>query len=111
MGKSALLLNYYVRHIRAILRPYKLILLPLSRDLVPLLEHIDKSARSITVLLLDGLDEDPQAVHDPPAKLMQMVNVTAEFRSVVITCRTQFFTKDADIPSLTPVITDVRRIW
>jgi hypothetical protein len=43
------------------------------------------------VLLLDALDEDPEALGRINARLQEVLEATVNFRRVIITCRTQFF--------------------
>ena len=49
----------------------------------------------MTILLLDGFDEDKYAVEDYVNRLIEICNETELFYKVIITCRTQFFS-DSD---------------
>lgn len=51
----------------------------------------DVGPRNKTVLLLDGLDEDPRAWGRPVERLTDLLQATKAFRQVIIACRTQFF--------------------
>src|ERR1051325_9210624 len=97
MGKTSALLNYYARHIRRWRKPYKLVLIPLG---IPdaderILKVADKHE---TVLFLDALDEDTLAIVDHVERLRILLNATRDFQRVLISCRTQFFSKDEEIP-------------
>lgn len=101
MGKTTALLNYYVKHLKRWRKPkYSLALVPLSDanadDQINAIEN-----RSNTVLLLDALDEDTLAVVDYRERLRLLLSATSAFRAVVISCRTQFFSKDEEIPKQT----------
>lgn len=104
MGKTTALLNYYVRHLRRWRKSeYKLALVPLSNS------NADDQIKGIsdqrdTVLFLDALDEDTSAVTDHRDRLRVLLKLTSEFRAVVISCRTQFFSKDEEIPRETGII-------
>jgi hypothetical protein len=99
MGKSSLLINYYVRHIRSKRkkRSFSITLIPLGIPNVA--DHIKKvTNRENTVLFLDALDEDTLAIADHKSRLAELLQQTSEFRHVLITCRTQFFLSDEEIP-------------
>lgn len=99
MGKTAFLLNCYVRFVWKFisLRKCQLFLFHLGR------KNIDSQIAAIeqkanTILLLDALDEDTKAVKNHRARLESLSPVLQEFRQVIITCRTQFFGSDEEIP-------------
>lgn len=100
MGKTSSLLNYYVRHIRHWRKPYKLVLIPLG---IP--DADDRIAavtdKHETVLFLDALDEDTLAIIDHVERLRILLTATRDFHRVLISCRTQFFSKDEEIPKET----------
>ncbi len=104
MGKTTALLNYYAKHLRKWLKPkYKVALVPLSNP------NADDQIQAIedqpnTVLLLDALDEDTLAMVDYKERLRLLLKATAAFRTVVMSCRTQFFSKDEEIPKQTGII-------
>ncbi len=60
--------------------------------------------RSNTILLLDALDEDRAAVENHRARLNSLLKLTDGYRTVAITCRTQFFPKDEEIPLETGIL-------
>ena len=100
MGKTSFLLNYYARHLRLRRRKFELALVPLGIPDVD--ERIAKiktqSAPKNTVLFLDALDEDTLAIVDHAARLRDLLKLTRDFQKVLITCRTQFFPKEEEIP-------------
>ncbi|MCP5112363.1 MAG: hypothetical protein GY953_16180, partial [bacterium] len=105
MGKTSFLLNYYAWHRRGWRRRkrFRLALVPLNRP------EADQWIREIpdqrhTVLFLDALDEDRQAISDHRERIKELVELTKDFKSTVITCRAQFFPKDEEIPTETGII-------
>ena len=105
MGKTTLLINLYRRYKRRYClnanRPIHL--LPLSHKSV--MEKIAEiENRKNTVLLLDAFDEDPKAVKDHEARIVEIAEATEEFHKVIITCRTHFFSKDTEEPNQTNIM-------
>ena len=106
MGKTTFLINLYLRYISQFVKPpYQIRLFPLGYP------HIDEKITSIpehdkkhTILLLDAFDEDIHAVQDYQARLQTIITLAAEFREVVITCRTQFFPSEVEEPRETGVL-------
>jgi hypothetical protein len=108
MGKTSALLNYYVRHLRRWRKPFDLAVVPLGdKRADEILAAIEN--KQDTSLFLDALDEDPAAIRDLPARLDRIVDLTRDFRSVLITCRTQFFSSEQEMPRRVGVLRfDVR---
>ena len=103
MGKSSALINYCARHLRKWRKPYKVELIPLGTSDAD--ERIAKiENRRGTVLFLDAFDEDVLAIADHAERLRLLIKVTKDFRKVVITCRTQFFPKDDELPTRTGIL-------
>jgi hypothetical protein len=103
MGKTSALINYYVRHLRRWRKGYKLAVVPLG------IPDADDKIKAIedkpnTVLFLDALDEDTLAMVDHVERLRMLLKDTREFPRLLVTCRTQFFNKDEEIPSETGVL-------
>ncbi len=104
MGKSSFVLNYYSHNQR----------LPKSRRqrlaVVPLgipnaAQAINKIAnKKNTVIFLDAFDEDSRAIKDHRKRLDELMKLCAPFKRVLITCRTQFFPRDEEIPKDTGII-------
>lgn len=59
--------------------------------------------KSSCILLLDALDEDVKAISDGRKRLEELLEMASDFQSVVITCRSQFFSDDHAIPVETPI--------
>jgi hypothetical protein len=97
MGKSSFVLNYYARHCRKFWSPFKLAVVPLgAADANELISAVP--AKSETVIFLDAFDEDTSAINNHKDRLQELIRLTEDFRHVMITCRTQFFLKDDEIP-------------
>lgn len=97
MGKTSALINYYARHLRRFRKPFNLCLIPLG------IPDADERIAAIkdragTVLFLDALDEDTLAIVDHVERLRTLLQSTRDFERVLISCRTQFFSKDEEIP-------------
>lgn len=97
MGKSAFIINYYARNIsrRWRRRKFDIALLPLG------IPDVDKRIGNIpeqsnTVLLLDAFDEDPLAIADRGERLKDLLELTRNFKKVLITCSTRFFPKNEE---------------
>ncbi|MCI0692556.1 hypothetical protein L0337_11205 [candidate division KSB1 bacterium] len=68
-------------------------------------DHIRKVADpKDTVLLLDAFDEDTRAIQNYRERLKQLLDLGKDFRQVLITCRTQFFQREEEIPRETGII-------
>ena len=104
MGKTTFLVNLYLGYVS---RPIKNLfgsnedqgmkLFPLgSPDIWKDIEKIEN--KRDTILLLDAFDEDIKAVDDYDARMKEILETTKEFKQIVITCRTQFFPSDKEIP-------------
>ncbi|NUO80095.1 DUF1566 domain-containing protein [candidate division KSB1 bacterium] len=103
MGKTSFLLNYFARYLRKGKRGFALQLVPLGiPDADARIATIAKKEK--TVLLLDALDEDTLAIVDHAARLRDLVKLTRDFQKVLITCRTQFFPKEEEIPRETGIV-------
>ncbi len=103
MGKSSFVLNYYDHNRRKWWGRYKLAVIPLGHARA--LEKVKEIGRpKETILFLDAFDEDPRARADYAARLDELMDACGEFRRVLITCRTQFFPKDAAIPKVAGMV-------
>lgn len=103
MGKTSALLNYYARHVKRFRRPYHIALIPLG------IPDADKRIGAIsdkenTVLFLDALDEDTLAIVDHSERVRMLLQLGHDFKRIVITCRTQFFARDEEIPKRTAIL-------
>ncbi len=103
MGKTSFCLNYYVWHQRHKRRLFDLFVLPLGiPDVEDRISNIAKPGN--TVLFLDALDEDTLAISDSRERLKTLLEATRTFRKVLVTCRTQFFATDEEIPKETGIV-------
>ena len=113
MGKTTFSLNLYRKYNsykRYIFKKnkYNLALIPLGYDNAD--EHINNLKQSNnhlnTILILDALDEDNKAIVNSIKRLKSIIELTKEFRFVIITCRTQFFNNE----NLEPKATNIPRL-
>lgn len=98
MGKTALCLNFFLREQRKKAAARKSIaVVPLGRaDALEQIKAIDRKTE--TVLFLDALDEDTQAIRDCGTRLNTLMEATTDFKAVTLTCRDQFFLDDVSVP-------------
>lgn len=104
MGKTTFLLNLFAREQKRAKKSRKpMAIVPLGRpDAVDQVKAI-QNKRS-TLLLLDALDEDTAAIKDHRSRLDELMRVSGDFKALILTCRTQFFSNDEDIPSETGIL-------
>lgn len=105
MGKTSFLLNFFFRNYsRVFRRPRNLLLVSLARPgAEEIIKSLDVKRQAGTILLLDALDEDVDARGRVTDRLGSLLLKASTYRGVIITCRSQFFRSDADIPSQTGV--------
>ena len=107
MGKTTFCLNYY-SHLTKKFPEFYVALVSLSReDALATIEQVGQKSK--TILLADALDEDPNLGADARERLTEILKAAADFRAVIITCRSQFFLSDDLIPKETPLATIVGR--
>ncbi len=106
MGKTALLVNLYLKYKRRFFNDYKIKLLHFG-ELDIDKKIIETGNENKTILLLDAFDEDKQAINNYTERIDVIINKirNANIPKVVIACRIQFFTSQqkepdgvADIP-------------
>jgi hypothetical protein len=99
MGKTSFVLNYYADHWRHWRKRQRFDLAVVPLGIPKADEHIRKIANpNNTVLFLDAFDEDTRAIEDHRERLGQLLELSQEFRQILITCRTQFFLREEEIP-------------
>lgn len=111
-GKTTLLINLYYRYkYKFWMRPkFDIILLYLGKnDTLELIKKIEHRDKIKTILLLDAFDEDYKAVKDYKSRLAEIINEVADFKAVVISCRTQFFNSEEEEPSATNIYSPAAR--
>jgi formylglycine-generating enzyme required for sulfatase activity len=103
MGKTSFLVNYLVRNEKkpSGREPMTLIALGQSRA-TEQIAALDESTRQKSVLLLDSLHEDPGAAEDPGRRLLELLELSRDFRRVIITCRNEIFPSLDDAPDELP---------
>ena len=103
MGKSSFVLNYYARNQRLPKRKrQRLAVVPLG--IPDAEEYIAKIKQPRdTVIFLDAFDEDTKAIKDHRGRLLDLMHACRHFKRVLITCRTQFFASDIEIPRETGI--------
>jgi len=103
MGKTSFLLHYYARNRRTrSSKKQRIALLPLGRPDV--LERIARiELKRETVIFLDAFDEDTSAIIDHRSRLEELMKACSDFRRVVVSCRTQFFPSDEEVPRQTGI--------
>ncbi|PYS98394.1 MAG: hypothetical protein DMF63_16040 [Acidobacteria bacterium] len=104
MGKTTFLINLFMRH--TVRRLWNLLhdfpspgvrLFPLGApDIWEAIDQIENKQE--TILLLDAFDEDVNAVEDHEGRMAEILERTQKFKKIVVTCRTQFFPSDKEIP-------------
>jgi len=113
MGKTTFSLNLYRKYNsfwRYLLgkNKYDISLIPLGYDNAD--QHISElknnNAHLNTILILDALDEDNNAIVNSNNRIRELIDLTKEFRFVIITCRTQFFNNE----NLEPKSTNIPRL-
>jgi formylglycine-generating enzyme required for sulfatase activity len=100
-GKTTFALNYYARSERLKNKNYQVALIPLGHEKVDTyIEDLKKPEidPSKTVVILDALDEDTLALVDHNERLKSLMKSCEGFKRVIITCRTQFFRAENEIP-------------
>lgn len=97
MGKTSCLINYYAQNQKRRSVRHRIALISLGRpDADKYIEEIDQQNQ--TVLFLDSFDEDTSAIDDYQSRLETLIEMSRNFKRVIITCRTQFFMSDEEIP-------------
>jgi hypothetical protein len=103
MGKSSFVLNYYARNQRLPKRQrQRLAVVPLGiPDADEYIARISEPQN--TVIFLDAFDEDTKAIQDHRKRLLEIMHACRHFKRVLITCRTQFFPREEEIPRETGI--------
>lgn len=103
MGKTAFTINYLVHNYQRNRGKRKQIaLVHLGvKDADDLISKMPDQEH--TIIILDALDEDVKAISDHRTRVEDLMLACRSFRKVIITCRTQFFPSDAEIPTETGV--------
>ena len=101
MGKSSLLMMLKLTHLMSFWPNGLSFRLEKLGDNT--LDAIGQAGRqNKTILLLDALDEDPEAWGQIEQRLSVLLHATQGFRQVILTCRTQFFPEGGQKPIESP---------
>jgi hypothetical protein len=101
MGKTTFCLNYF-EHVKQKKKYVDIALISLARtDASKSIQNI--SSKRTTTLILDAFDEDPLALSKGHERLIELMDMSADFPLVIITCRSHFFENDAAIPTHTGI--------
>jgi len=103
MGKSSFVINYYAHNLKLQKRKrHRLAVVPLGiPNALEAIARIDNKKE--TVIFLDAFDEDTEAIKDHARRLHELMRACSGYRRVLITCRTQFFPSDEEIPQQTGI--------
>jgi len=106
MGKTTFMINLFLHYAKSLeSKSFNIKLFPLGNpNILEEIKKIPETSYDKTVLLLDALDEDNIAIKDYQARLREILEVTQNFREIVITCRTQFFPTEEEEPKETGVL-------
>lgn len=101
MGKTMFCLNYFA-HASKKFDDQNFCLVSLSSETS---ERIISNVgnKSETVLIADAFDEDPKGFGRGRDRLREILEIAADFKCVIITCRSQYFLSDDAIPRETPL--------
>ncbi len=106
MGKTTFLINFFYKKKATFFsrsRPAAIISLA-KRNAELRIDRIPHEVRRETVLLLDALDEDPQALQGMADRVDRIIGAAEDFKAIVIACRSQFFATDGHIPVATGIV-------
>jgi len=101
MGKTTFCLNYlaYAKNKHP---EYNFALVSLSSKSSD--NHIKSvPSKADTILIADAFDEDPNGWGRGRDRLSELLEICEDFKSVIITCRSQYFLSDDAIPRETPL--------
>lgn len=104
MGKTSFVLNYFQsRSIGFQLRKKKLAVVYLGTKHAISQIRALQDQKSIDIIL-DAFDEDTSAIDNYRDRMAEILAECQFFRRVIITCRTQFFPRSAEIPVETGIV-------
>ena len=101
MGKTSFCLNFYLYAKKSFPEHNAALISLASGDAISRIGAI--TTKSETILILDALDEDPESSDNGRDRLFSILKLAADFRAVIITCRSQYFLSDDHIPYETPL--------
>ncbi len=106
MGKTSLLVMLKLLHLASFWpKNTSCVLKILENEALAEIQFIQNKRK--TILLLDALDEDPEAYGRVKERLLEVLKATKNFYRVIITCRTQFFPEVEKCPFERPGLISV----
>lgn len=107
MGKSTFSAALYYKYINKYFykkSPYPIYVKSLMdssvfEDISKIVSSMNETDLKQSIIILDALDENFEASRDVYGFIERIEKATRDFRTVIITCRTQFFEKDESIPN------------
>ncbi|HLC15756.1 MAG TPA: SUMF1/EgtB/PvdO family nonheme iron enzyme, partial [Thermodesulfovibrionia bacterium] len=104
-GKTTFVLNYYARNERKWKKKFHVGVVALGHpEAERFISDLTKEEPEKTVLFLDAFDEDTRAIDNHYRRIADLLNLCRDFKRVIITCRTQFFRKEEEIPVDTGIV-------
>lgn len=102
-GKTSFVLNYYAYSLRRRKRkaPYLFLVYLGFKDADERLRQ--RENKNETIVFLDALDEDTKAIENHRMRIRELMDICRDYSRVIITCRTQFFPSDEEVPTETGV--------
>jgi hypothetical protein len=102
-GKTSFVLNYYAYSLRRRKRKAPTLFLVYLgfKDADERLHQ--RENKNETIVFLDALDEDTKAIENHRMRIRELMDICRDYRRVIITCRTQFFPSDEEVPTETGV--------
>lgn len=100
-GKTSFVINYYFYNLRKSRRNRAdLVVVYLGSEEA---DHliVDSADKNGKVIILDAFDEDHKAIIDHKARLKEILKMCKNYEKVIITCRSQFFSKAEEMPEKT----------
>lgn len=104
MGKTTFMVNLFVTYnsfLNELFNKPKITLLPIGigfNELSSCIEKIDNKENHI--ILLDGFDELPESNADNIEEYFdKLINISKDFKTVIITCRTHYFSSEKEEPN------------
>lgn len=105
MGKttfsSGLVVRYLEKYTKRTL-PFNIVLLTLGQEFRNAISTIIDPSK--TILILDGLDENIEAINDKQKFISELESLTYNFKYVILTCRTQFFDNRDEEPDHVAIV-------
>jgi hypothetical protein len=103
-GKTSFVLNYFAHNSqRKIGKRSEIVIMPLGiKGVDELIAKVSDAHRK--VIFLDALDEDIKAQENLNVRIFALIELCKDFKKIIITCRTQFFSKDDEIPLETGIM-------